>query len=130
MSGEIYLLDTNIVIAFFSNEQTVVDKISTPRNIVIPSIVIGELFYGAEKSGKKEQNILRLEAFIQSAPILPCDTTTARLYGKIKKQLNAKGTPIPENDIWISALSLEYNFTLVSRDKHFTNVEGLSLEPW
>jgi tRNA(fMet)-specific endonuclease VapC len=130
MDGKIYLLDTNIIIAFFSNEQYVVEKFSTAKDIIIPSIVLGELFYGAEKSGKKEQNMLKLEAFTQSSSILPCDETTARLYGKVKTQLKNNGTPIPENDIWISALALQHGLMLVSRDKHFTKIDALSLESW
>jgi len=128
MNGRI--LDTNIVIAFFSNEQTVVDRITSLKDVIVPSIVIGELFYGAEKSDRKEQNISNLEAFIQTISVLPCDIITARLYGRIKAQLKAGGTPIPENDIWIAALALEYGLTLISRDKHFTNIEALSLESW
>jgi len=130
MDGKIYLLDTNIVIAFFSNEPPVVEKITTLRGIMIPSIVVGELCYGAEKSSRKEQNITKLEAFLLSVSVLSCDEITARFYGKTKMQLQTNGTPIPENDIWISALALQYDLTLVTRDNHFTKIEALALESW
>lgn len=46
MDGE-YLLDTNVVVAFFSDERDVVERILEAKSIYVPSIVLGELFYGA-----------------------------------------------------------------------------------
>ena len=55
MSGKNYLLDTNIIIGLFANEPSIVEKIKSVTAIIfIPSIVLGELFYGAEQSSKKE----------------------------------------------------------------------------
>ena len=44
-------------------------------------------------------------------------------------RLKAKGRPIPENDIWIAA-ALYHGLTLVSRDVHFAEVEGLRIADW
>lgn len=108
MSGNIYLLDTNIIIGLFANESSITEKIKTySGDIFIPSIVMGELFYGAEQSTKKEENKKKLEALAEMSFILDCDTATARVYGKIKSQLKAKGAPIPENDIWIASLAAQ-----------------------
>jgi tRNA(fMet)-specific endonuclease VapC len=52
------------------------------------------------------------------------------LYGRIAQQLRRKGRPIPQNDIWIAATALQYDLTLVTRDEHFKQVEGLALETW
>jgi tRNA(fMet)-specific endonuclease VapC len=40
------------------------------------------------------------------------------------------GQPIPENDIWIAALARQHELTLVTRDKHFADVESLVVEAW
>lgn len=55
---------------------------------------------------------------------------TARSYGKIKNQLKVKGSPIPENDIWIAALADQYQLLLITGDKHFNNIEAISIETW
>ena len=131
MSGKNYLLDTNIVIGLFANEASIIEKIkSHPSGIFIPSIVLGELFYGAEQSSKKEENRKKIDALAQASLILECDLHTAQLYGKIKSQLKVKGAPIPENDIWIAALAQQHRLTLVSRDKHFNSIEALHIENW
>jgi tRNA(fMet)-specific endonuclease VapC len=131
MSGKNYLLDTNIIIGLFANDPSIIEKIkSHPSGIFIPSIVLGELFYGAAQSGKKEENKKKIEALAIISSILDCDLDTARLYGEIKSQLKVKGAPIPENDIRIAALTQQHNLILVTRDKHFKNIEVLPIERW
>jgi len=63
MSGK-YLLDTNIVIALFANDPAVVGKIGKRDEVFVPAVVIGELFYGAKKSGRPEKNSERIERFV------------------------------------------------------------------
>lgn len=96
----------------------------------IPAIVLGELYYGARKSGQAEKNLARIEEFVRGVAVLACNAGTAREYGLIKNQLRVKGRPIPENDIWIAAVARQRDLVLVSRDDHFAEVEDLKLEKW
>lgn len=129
MNGK-FLLDTNIVIPLFAGESAVLEKIEMAQEIYIPIIVMGELYYGAYKSVKVQNNLLKIEELGVEANLLDCNRATAKLYGQIKSQLKSKGTPIPENDIWIAAIAQQYDLTLVSRDNHFQNIENLTLERW
>ena len=61
---------------------------------------------------------------------LNCDANTAKLYGRIKQGLHAKGQMIPDNDLWIAATALQYGLTLAARDEHFNWLTGLSIEQW
>ncbi|MEA5574914.1 PIN domain-containing protein [Anabaena sp. UHCC 0451] len=61
---------------------------------------------------------------------MDCNIETSRKYGEIKNQLRLKGRPLPENDIWIAAISLQYNLILVTRDAHFQEVENLQTVSW
>jgi tRNA(fMet)-specific endonuclease VapC len=129
MSGR-YLLDSNIVIALFAGEKVVLDATYMAEEIFVPSIVIGELYYGAQKSSKRQANITRIDSFVEANVILGCDQETARWYGQIKQELGVKGRPLPENDIWIAALAFQHGLTLVTRDKHFDEVSSLDIETW
>lgn len=51
MSGK-YLLDTNIIIALFADDIVVKENLIQADEVFIPSIAIGELCYGAKKSGR------------------------------------------------------------------------------
>lgn len=129
MNGK-YLLDTNIVIALLSEDKEVIVKVKNAREVYIPSIVLGELFYGAYNSTKQKSNLERLEKFRKEIGIIECGDETAKEYGKVKYELKKKGKPIPENDIWIGAIARQYKLTLASRDKHFENIDNLRLEKW
>lgn len=96
----------------------------------VPAIVLGELYYGAYKSTRVTENLLKIDEFATTGTILVSDKRTAREYGEIKSRLRAKGRPIPENDIWIAAIAKQHVLTLVTRDAHFGEVDGLAVEGW
>ena len=129
MSGR-YLLDTNIIIALFANERTVQDKLAQADEVFIPSVVMGELYFGAQKSVKATKNLARIDELASNTVVLGCDTETARYYGEVKNALRIKGHPIPENDIWIAAVAFQHNLTLVTRDTHFNEIENLEVVVW
>jgi tRNA(fMet)-specific endonuclease VapC len=129
MSGR-YLLDTNIVIAIFASEASVIANLTQADEVFIPSIVLGELHYGARKSGRPQENLQRIEALVTNSVIFECDSDTARQYGDVKNRFRLKGHPLPENDIWIAALAFQYDLILVTRDAHFQAVEALPTVTW
>jgi tRNA(fMet)-specific endonuclease VapC len=129
MSGR-YLLDTNIIIALFASEASVINNLAQADEVFISSIALGELYFGARKSGRAEKNLERIEEFAASSTIIECDASTARQYGDVKNKLRIKGRPLPENDVWIAALALQYGLTLVTRDAHFQEVESLQTISW
>ncbi|EDX78768.1 type II toxin-antitoxin system VapC family toxin [Coleofasciculus chthonoplastes] len=129
MSGR-YLLDTNIIIALFADNVAVRNKLIQADEVFIPSIAVGELYYGAKKSGRQKDNLERINELIANSTVLGCDTQTARYYGEVKNKLRLKGRPLPENDIWIAALTLQYNLTLATRDRHFQDIENLLTVAW
>lgn len=129
MNGE-FLLDTNIIIALFASDKKVLQNLTVAKNIYLPSIALGELYFGARKSQRINENIARIDELAKQANILTPDLLTAQCYGIIKNELSAKGKPLPENDIWIAAIAKHHDLILVSKDKHFENIEGLLLEKW
>jgi tRNA(fMet)-specific endonuclease VapC len=124
MNGR-YLLDTNILIALLADESHAKRSLAQAEQVFLPSIAIGELFYGTRKSSKLTHNLQRIDQFVASNVVLGCDIDTARQYGEIKNKLRLKGRPIPENDIWIAALAIQHDLALVTRDEHFKEIENL-----
>ncbi|WP_244913234.1 type II toxin-antitoxin system VapC family toxin [Phormidesmis priestleyi] len=124
------MLDTNIIIALFADEAAVKNNLAQANEVFIPSIAIGELCYGARKSGRFQANLARIDELVASSTVLGCDTETARQYGEVKNKLRLKGRPLPENDIWIATLASQHNLILVTRDAHFQEVENLQTVTW
>lgn len=123
------LLDTNVAIALMS-ENTSLENIVTGKEIYIPVTVIGELLFGAQNSAKTDDNLNKIFDFVSKRTVLNCDVETAKWYGLIRKQLRSKGRPIPQNDVWIAAITYQYQLVLVTRDKHFEQVDDLVTQDW
>ena len=128
MPGRV-LLDTNVIIAFFSGERAASQHFMDAE-VFVSSTVLGELYYGARKSAHATANLARIEQFAASVQVLSCDAATAQICGRIRDQLRSKGRPIPENDIWIAAVALQHGLPLATRDDHFNEVDGLRIENW
>jgi tRNA(fMet)-specific endonuclease VapC len=86
MNGR-YLLDTNIVIALFAGDSVVKDSLAKANEVSVPSIVVGELYFGARRSGRVQENLARVDEFVADSVVLGCDTETAHRYGEVKSVL-------------------------------------------
>lgn len=128
MSGK--LLDTNAVIALQNGDTAFLKLIEDNPEILLPAPVVAELYYGAYNSSKVDENIKVIERLVSENTILNCDADTGKLWGQIRRQLKVKGRPIPENDIWIAAIALQYNLILITNDEHFSEVKNLKTETW
>jgi tRNA(fMet)-specific endonuclease VapC len=118
------------VIALQQEVAKLLRLLENEEDIFIPAIVIGELYYGAYKSSRPDENRQIVAEFAQRRTILSCDANTGDAYGQIKYALRTKGRPIPENDIWIAALTLQYDGILITHDDHFREVENLRTQAW
>jgi tRNA(fMet)-specific endonuclease VapC len=127
VSGKV-LVDTNVVIALFAGEPDVVERLRHREAVFLCVPVLGELRYGAQASARVESNLARLDQFARALMVLDCDVDTAVVYARVKFGLRQKGRPIPENDVWIAAIARQHDLTLLTRDGHFGEIEGLKSE--
>jgi tRNA(fMet)-specific endonuclease VapC len=118
------------VIAFLDREQTVLEKTFAAADVLIPAPVLGELYHGAYRSRRSAANVARIDSLVESHTVVDVDAETARRYGIIKSALRRKGTPIPDNDIWIAALAQQYSAAVATHDAHFDAIEGLEIARW
>lgn len=65
-----------------------------------------------------------------STTVLATDETTTRHYAEFRLQFASAGTPIPMNDLWITAIARQHKLPLISRDAHFDHVAGLTRIGW
>jgi tRNA(fMet)-specific endonuclease VapC len=130
MIGNNVLLDTNIISAWLKGESAIADKIDNSAETYIPVIVVGELYYGAQYSTNVQKNTSNILKVTARYSVLHIDENTASFYGTIKAGLRKKGKPIPENDIWIAAIAQQNELVLITRDKHFAEIDNLNTELW
>jgi len=124
------ILDTNALSAFFDGEPAVVEILSKAAAVHLPVIVIGEYRYGLRASRLRKHREPKLEAFTRVCTVLPILESTTTSYAAVRHELRRSGKPIPENDVWISALALEYGLPVLSDDRHFDAVRNVKRVTW
>lgn len=120
-------LDTNAYVAFKRGNPKAVAIVQHSDRLGVSSIALGELLGGFACGARAAINRRELAAFLDSSrvDVLEIGESTADYYAHIFASLKAKGRPIPTNDLWIAASSLEHGFALFTYDRHFAEVENL-----
>ncbi|MFO7800856.1 MAG: type II toxin-antitoxin system VapC family toxin [Desulfovermiculus sp.] len=121
------ILDTNAYVGFKLGYTELVEYITRADVIFISPIVLGELMFGFRNGSRFSQNLKELELFLSHPAIesIPMSDITSDRYSRIALQLKHQGTPIPSNDIWIAAQTMETGAELVTMDNHFEKISGL-----
>ena len=129
-----YMLDTNICIyAIKHKPEKVLEEMGRhdPSDVCISAVTYAELIHGVEKSADIEKNRLALSLLLSNIEIFDFDVKAADCYGKIRAELEKKGSPIGPLDMMIAGHSRSLEFTLVTNNmKEFSRVSGLRLENW
>ena len=145
-----YLLDTNHCSNIILGNTFILNYLADIDNALIATCVVvqGELVDMAERSQRKENNLVLVERFLKGLYIYHIDKTTATIYGQLKALLFNKFAPkernkrrktkmldlgFDENDLWIAAIALQHNLTIVSADSDFSRMQPakqLSVESW
>lgn len=129
-----YMLDTNICIYAIKNKPEIVIKRfleHMPEEICVSAITYAELMHGVEKSQAVEKNRLAMSLFLSPITVLEFDSYAAEEYGRIRAELEKKGTPIGPMDMLIAGHARSKGLVLVTNNvREFERVDGLMLEDW
>ncbi len=128
------MADTNTWIRFLNPEPNPVKKrlaSTDPALLRFCSVVKTELYFGAENSTRKSENLATLKRLFAGIESLSFDDQAAIQYGKIRAALRRAGTPIGPNDLMIASVALAHQAVLVTHNvSEFSRVEGLRIEDW
>ncbi|MGA9176438.1 MAG: type II toxin-antitoxin system VapC family toxin [Desulfobacterales bacterium] len=122
------VLDTNIFSDYAEGVPQTVDFMATYGEFIyLPSVVLGELYFGFMKGSRQQINEKKLQQFIGrlKVEIIDINPDVARKYAIIYLSLQKQGNKIPINDVWIAASCMEVGGTLLTRDNHFAAVEQI-----
>jgi tRNA(fMet)-specific endonuclease VapC len=124
------ILDTNALSALADGDEGLAEKMESVSVPSLPAIVLGEFRYGI--LGSKHRN--RYEGWLKNSlnafAVVSVDGATAVHYAAIRFGLKSRGQPIPENDLWIAALALQYRLPILSRDRHFRFIPEIRHITW
>jgi tRNA(fMet)-specific endonuclease VapC len=128
-----FLLDTNIISDLVRNPQgQAAARLAAvgDDDIATSVIVAGELRYGCLKKASPRLTE-RVEAVLREIPILSLKPEVSAHYGAIRRELEARGMPIGQNDLWIAAQARSAQAVLVTDNAdEFRRVADLAIENW
>ena len=129
-----YMLDTNTCIAIIKRRpETIQPKLTalSMEEVGISGIVAAELWYGVAFSQKKKQNETALKDFLDYVMVLDWPFAAGEIYGRIRADLKAKGTPVGAMGLLIATHALFLDATLVTgNQREFQRVPDLKIENW
>ncbi len=126
-SIERLVLDTSAYSRFRLGDEDVLSLIADAQSVVLPTTVIGELEAGFQLGSRGAENRVALSDFLAEPFVATLSVTrnVARRYGETFAALRRAGTPIPTNDVWIAAATIDCGGSLLTFDSDFEVVEGL-----
>ena len=129
-----YMLDTNVCMyAIKHKPEKAFQKLQEvePEDVCVSSVTYAELVHGVEKSAAVEKNRLALTMLLANIEILDFDVDAADCYGKIRADLEKKGTPISSLDMMIAGHAMSMGYTVVTNNvKEFSGIPDLKIENW
>lgn len=132
-----YLLDASVVVAMLRNKPVSVRERyrqagKAGDSLAVSSVVLFELWYGVEKSGRVRENTERLRVLLSGdLDLLDFDDEDAQVAGSVRAALEKIGTPIGAYDLLIAGQALRRGLTVVTANtSEFSRVKGLSWEDW
>lgn len=126
------LLDTDTCIEILRGNRRVIEKrIEYEGDAAISFMTVGELYYGAEKSGNKTENFILIEEFLLVTGVFQSDTEIMKRFGAIKANLAFKNRMLTDADMIIAATALEKSEKLITGNvEHFKRIDNLRIENW
>lgn len=126
-----YLLDTNVLIAMFKDQHGIRESIKNAsfEECAVSEMTIGELYVGVYK-GKNIKQLREVE-FVKKHFRILSTSPIIEMYGKVRADLELKGTKIDSMDCLIGCTALFHNLTIVTHNsKHLDRIPGIKLIDW
>jgi predicted nucleic acid-binding protein len=123
------VLDTSAYSLLRRGDERVLDLVAVAEIVVVPVPVLGELEAGFELGGRQRENRAALADFLAEPFVTVHNPSadTARRYGELFARLRRAGTPVPINDLWIAAACIDCGGHLLTLDRHFERITGLTV---
>ena len=124
------ILDTNAISAMAEGDTKLEKVLPHITSQFLPVVCLGEYRAGVIRSKSRAELERWLDMLEQSRAVLRVESETARCYADIVADLRERGRMIPLNHVWIAALALQHRMPVLSRDKHFDEVQSVTRISW
>lgn len=100
-----------------------------PGDRYLSAITVGELLYGLTRRPVPALRRRFEQEVLARVQVLPFDEAAARVYARVRVELEGRRAPLAEADLQIAAIALSQGLRLLTGNaKHFSRIEGLELD--
>lgn len=101
--------------------------LASAETLLVPVTVIGELEGAFELGSRARANRVSLAEFLAEpfVTVLPTTPDVAHRYGQVYARQRRAGRPVPANDMWIAAATIDCGGHLVTFYHDFARIDGL-----
>lgn len=124
------ILDTDALSGWWGGESSILAIMERQDRIFVPVPALAEFRFGILQSRLRDSMSEWIERSLVTVEILGIDDATTFHYAELRLALKSRGTPIPMNDLWISAMARQRELPILSRDAHFDLVPDVSRVTW
>jgi len=128
-----YLLDTNTVSFIIKGNIPRVRErlLKVPiAEVAISVITEAELRFGVARLPQASKLGIVVEEFLGRLEIIAWDSIAARHYARVRAALEERGEPMGNLDLMIASQALAVTAIVVTNDRVFRRVKGLTIEDW
>jgi toxin FitB len=128
-----YLVDANVLsepTRPAPSSQVVAWLTANEGNLVVDSIILGELYIGvlALPRGRQRTQLERwFDALVQTIECLAWDASISRRWARLVADLRRKGEPLPLLDGMMAATALHHDLTIATRNTRDFAKTGVKL---
>ena len=123
-------VDTCVLIDAVHGDMSFRRILAAADRILVCPVVYSEFMSGFDDTRRGRAAKEAFQTFLSldyvEMPIIGKET--GDYHSMLFKYLKEKGTPIPQNDIWIAASTLEHGACLLTTDPHFKGIPTLRTE--
>lgn len=122
-----FTLDTSAYSAFNRGDKRLRKWFHPDNEIIVPTIVVGELRAGFAAGSRRKENEDLLQKFLDSpnVSVVTITDATTKMYAEVYLRLRQKGKPIGTNDMWIASTALGQDNVLLTLDEGFSKIPDL-----
>ena len=126
-----YMLDTNAASSLIRGQGNLaLQTLVVERDACISVITEAEIRFGVKRRPQATRLAKAVEMFLLDMPCLPWTSATAERYAELRSDMETLGVGLSAMDLLIAAHALAEDCTLISADRAFAKVPGLSLLDW
>lgn len=126
-------LDTTFIIDLFHKkpaaEKKLKELVEARKEISITVMTLAELYYGAYKSNRTEDEKAKVGQIKHNFLVLEMNESGAQKFGELLRRLEKSGAKISDRDILIAAIALSKgeNAIVTRNEKDFARISELSV---